>query len=536
MTRRLFFLFPLAFIALCSGHDHPDHDDNELPLRLISTEELMNELDPLDMARFEAMLHLVRAVPQPTDTHHHHHHHRRSATIVTSESPQFILSRRLPSLQAEHLPLNETQPRCIENVSHLFFDLLGTPHDGRLSPVAFNQSLATILYAAMECTHSEEETLCEAPGTAVVWGATFGVTILVSLLAVFGFLLIPIIFRFPLFVCFLGSFAIGALLGDVMFHMIPEVFGEHGAYKIIGTPEKPSGVAPISPLHGSLMILLGIILTFLLDFLVEISHHYFAHKKSPEGKSNHSNLVSGELIQQATAQWVVMPNMAPMSLVLPIQPQQATPQFALQQPTSAPFVQQDPEGGHNESSATSWRNFFGYACTLRGKPFCKWISTAPAVVWMLTFSDLLHNFLDGIAIGASFSISRRLGVATSVAIIVHELAQEISDVGVLIAAGLPVPIALLFNFFSAISCILGGVIGVAAGTGPPTVYLLAITAGGFIGIAVGPIMHEVREHTMKAIGRRSWWVGCISVVGLFAVLVLGLFTLLLVSSLESHDC
>merc|ERR1712146_314936 len=79
--------------------------------------------------------------------------------------------------------------------------------------------------------------------------------------------------------------------------------------------------------------------------------------------------------------------------------------------------------------------------------------------------DLLHNLVDGLAIGAAYSIDRSAGVATTLAVFFHEVPQEIGDYAILVSAGFTKPQALLFNFVSALSAVIGTVIGLAVGGG-----------------------------------------------------------------------
>ena len=69
--------------------------------------------------------------------------------------------------------------------------------------------------------------------------------------------------------------------------------------------------------------------------------------------------------------------------------------------------------------------------------------------------DALHNVIDGMLIGASYMVSPALGMSTTLAVLMHELPQEIGDFAVLVHGGLPVKRALLFNLLSALTAILG---------------------------------------------------------------------------------
>lgn len=117
------------------------------------------------------------------------------------------------------------------------------------------------------------------------------------------------------------------------------------------------------------------------------------------------------------------------------------------------------------------------------------------VVTLNLIGDGVHNLIDGMIIAASFSVSIPIGITTTLAVILHEIPQEIGDFGVLIHGGLPIKKALVFNFFSALAAILGAVISLVIGTHIKgyTVTLLPITAGGFLYIAGSDLIPELHH-------------------------------------------
>lgn len=136
--------------------------------------------------------------------------------------------------------------------------------------------------------------------------------------------------------------------------------------------------------------------------------------------------------------------------------------------------------------------------------------------------DGVHNFIDGIIIGASYLVSIPVGVATTIAVIFHEIPQEIGDFGVLLHAGFTKSKALLFNFLSALMAVLGGIIAVmAAGIVPSlTDYLIPIAIGGFIYIAGSDLIPELHKNfeTKKSILQIIALVAGIAVMALLLLL------------------
>ena len=115
--------------------------------------------------------------------------------------------------------------------------------------------------------------------------------------------------------------------------------------------------------------------------------------------------------------------------------------------------------------------------------------------YMSLLADGLHNFLDGILIGASYLVNVSAGVGTTVAILLHEIPQEIGDFGVLLHAGFKKPDALLWNFLSAMLAVVGTVfalwLGEAVQRFPAS--MLPFAAGGFIYIAGSDLVPELHK-------------------------------------------
>lgn len=117
------------------------------------------------------------------------------------------------------------------------------------------------------------------------------------------------------------------------------------------------------------------------------------------------------------------------------------------------------------------------------------------VAYINIVSDGMHNFLDGLIIGASYLVSIPLGIATTVAVALHEIPQEQGDFGILVHAGLSPRKALLLNFLSGILALVGVVISLALGPEMEeyTAIMIPITAGGFIYIAGSDLIPELHH-------------------------------------------
>ena len=114
--------------------------------------------------------------------------------------------------------------------------------------------------------------------------------------------------------------------------------------------------------------------------------------------------------------------------------------------------------------------------------------------------DAVHNFIDGMIITASLMISLPVGFATTVAVFFHELPQEIGDFGILIYGGLKATRALILNFLSALTAMVGVFFAYTFSMSLEcfNVFLVSFACGGFIYLAASEIIPELqRERSFK---------------------------------------
>ncbi len=113
----------------------------------------------------------------------------------------------------------------------------------------------------------------------------------------------------------------------------------------------------------------------------------------------------------------------------------------------------------------------------------------------------MHNFLDGAIIAASWLVSMPAGIATTIAVILHEIPHEMGDLGILLHAGYGRRKAFLYNFYSGLMAIAGAAVALVAGAAVQTsaAYILPFAAGNFIYIAGSDLVPEL--HKTKHIGQ-----------------------------------
>jgi zinc and cadmium transporter len=117
------------------------------------------------------------------------------------------------------------------------------------------------------------------------------------------------------------------------------------------------------------------------------------------------------------------------------------------------------------------------------------------MVTMNLVGDAVHNLIDGMVIGATYMVSIPLGMTTTLAIVLHEIPQEMGDFGILLQGGLSVKRALVFNCLSAATAIIGTILSLTIGPHIQgyTIALVPITAGGFIYIAGSDLIPELQR-------------------------------------------
>lgn len=120
---------------------------------------------------------------------------------------------------------------------------------------------------------------------------------------------------------------------------------------------------------------------------------------------------------------------------------------------------------------------------------------AHTFTYMNLIGDGVHNFIDGMVIAASFGQDIRLGVATTVAVTIHEVPQEVGDYAILLYGGFSKRRALVYNFLSALLAILGAVIAFffLRESFLMKRFLVPFAAGGFMYMALVDLMPELHK-------------------------------------------
>jgi zinc and cadmium transporter len=136
-----------------------------------------------------------------------------------------------------------------------------------------------------------------------------------------------------------------------------------------------------------------------------------------------------------------------------------------------------------------WRHCHDANCPVHGQ-------AAPLIL----FGDALHNFVDGVVIAAAFLVSVPLGITTAVAVIAHEVPQEVGDFAILLDSGYSRARALWLNSLSSTATLPGALVGYfwLAQMSQVIPYILALSAASFIYIALADLVPSLHQRTSRA--------------------------------------
>lgn len=141
---------------------------------------------------------------------------------------------------------------------------------------------------------------------------------------------------------------------------------------------------------------------------------------------------------------------------------------------------------------------------------------------LILVGDGFHNFVDGVLIAAAFLTDVKVGIATTLAVMAHEIPQEVGDFMVLLRAGYPKSRALWLNIAASLTSVVGGVVGYFTLEGAQGLvqYALVLAASCFVYIAVADLIPDIhRQNSPREI---AWQVG---------LMALGIATIAVVESL-----
>ncbi|XP_068460553.1 metal cation symporter ZIP14 [Clinocottus analis] len=330
------------------------------------------------------------------------------------------------------------------------------------------------------------------PTGAEVWGYGILSVTLISLCSLVGACVVPFMKKtfYKRLLLYFIALAIGTLYSNALFQLIPEAFGFDPMVDFY--------------VSKSAVVFAGFYLFFFTEKVLRVllkqknRGHSHSHLPSADRYSTPDGGVEGgekeKLQQNGEASSLALGKVDAGEGELMLSPAQ-TPQDS-----------QNPDSGGRTAGGCYW---------LKGATY----SDIGTLAWMITLSDGLHNFIDGLAIGASFTSSVFQGISTSVAILCEEFPHELGDFVILLNAGMSIQQAMFFNFLSACCCYLGMGFGILAGNSFSPNWIFALAGGMFLYIALADMFPEMNE-----VSREEEDAGGSSFLLTFAIQNAGLLT------------
>ncbi|XP_054999870.1 metal cation symporter ZIP8 isoform X2 [Sorex araneus] len=342
-------------------------------------------------------------------------------------------------------------------------------------------------------------TLGSKPSISEVWGYGFLAVTVINLASLLGLILTPLIKKsyFPKILTYFVGLAIGTLFSNAIFQLIPEAFGFDP--KIDNYIEKAVAV------FGGFYILFFFerVLKMLLKTYGQNDHTHFGKEdcRAPQEKTPPAKALPA---LNGVTTCYANPAVTEPSGVTTCYANPAVTEpnghihFDNVSVVSLQCRGTDPGGPHVcKDGPPAPRS----SCPCLRGPRLSEIGT---IAWMITLSDALHNFIDGLAIGASCTVSLLQGLSTSIAILCEEFPHELGDFVILLNAGMSARQALLFNFLSACACYAGLALGVLVGNGFAPNAVFALAGGMFLYISLADMFPEMNDMLReKVTGRRT---------------------------------
>ncbi|KAK2177292.1 hypothetical protein NP493_608g02032 [Ridgeia piscesae] len=384
---------------------------------------------------------------------------------------------------------NETclKEKCLS--AQDIFEFHSFQSDAALDATEVRDISATVLYRTTnkKCAKGKkDETNRTKPTRLQSWGIGFATVTAINLCSTLGFFFKPIMGT-PIYkrvMMYMVSLAVGTLSGNALMILIPEGF------QFVESEYADIYAWRMFTVCGGIYLFFVTerILTLLLEYLEKRNHETEDTEHAP-------NPPPSIMIHTDTKQDRLN---TPFETIRP----------ATERSESKTELKSIDVRSHGHSHGTSIKT----------------------VGWMIIFGDGIHNFMDGLSLGAAFSQNLLGALSISLGILSEELPHELGDFAVLLNSGMTLKQAVGFNFLSACTCYVGFVAGEIIGeTTSGTSWVLLMTAGMFLYIALVDMLPEVNaagEEALKESGQ-TWSVLITQNLGLLSgwtiILMLALY-------------
>uniref|UniRef100_A0A3P8WC80 Zinc transporter ZIP4 n=1 Tax=Cynoglossus semilaevis TaxID=244447 RepID=A0A3P8WC80_CYNSE len=404
-----------------------------------------------------------------TDEHEHHEgeHEHHEGEHEHHEDGHLTINTRHHSSQrcfsAEELVL--ILGKAADNSS-----VLGRSDLARLSPALVQQILSGA------CTDNTKPV--KPDGLTVTERYLYATlaNVIITLTSMFGIVLLlctscTSVFQYCIQFCI--SLAVGSLTGDALLHLLPMFLGLHvhsdnegGHHDHTQSPHTHQEEIP-DYIYKMLVVMAGIYYFYLMETIFSLvtykenrHHHQHHHEEAEPHHCDHGLVL--EMYQQERKQ-------------------------KDKSPSKADLVRK-------------------HLLIFQNK-----MKEQRLLPYMITIGDGIHNFADGLALGAAFSLSWKSGLATSLAVLCHELPHELGDFAILLHSGVSVRRALLLNISSAMTSFVGLYIALSVASDLATTqWIAAITAGLFLYVGLADMLPTMVHVSNK----RPWLVFVLQSLGL----------------------
>lgn len=323
------------------------------------------------------------------------------------------------------------------------------------------------------------------PSPLLVWSVGLSFVTVVGLCAVVGILVMRVLTKkyYNRFITFFVSVGVGSLSGSAMFHLLPQAFDlaqehSHGAHGDEHAHDNHDY------LNKSFAAIIGIYLFFFSDKIIKIVVESRKRPQKDSAELHHARHRHGS--------------------------SKTKDQKENGQPTNGKDLKEDQSNENLIRTGEVKDKRFDVDHSIKQQTHALCIhdhdvkegdSVIATVAWMIILGDGLHNFIDGVTIGASFSESLLSGISVSVAVLCEEFPHELGDVAILLDSGMSMRQALFYNLLSALTCYIGFIIGVLIGNITHTfaAYTFGFAGGMFLYISLGCMMPEMKNAMEKAL-------------------------------------
>ncbi|XP_076355787.1 metal cation symporter ZIP8-like isoform X1 [Tachypleus tridentatus] len=307
------------------------------------------------------------------------------------------------------------------------------------------------------------------PSTAAIWGFGILFVTLISCCALGGVILLPLMNKhvYHKFITLFEGLAVGSLVSSAVFHLIPQSFGilkndPHHSY-----------------LWRALIIFCGIYVFFLTERFMKFINKAKTKRKLKISSTlgMESNISTSVMTSDSVTTFAGDTTTVAVSDI----------NINSVKAENAKVVIKEKNNGILENQNILDRHHDHHIQTEEGR-------VIGTIAWMIIFGDGLHNFIDGLSIGAAFTDSVLSGISISVAVFCEELPHELGDFAILLSAGMTMRQAVFYNFLSACTCYLGLLFGILLGDfteGTPHIFALA--GGMFLYISLVDMIGELNE-------------------------------------------